>query len=131
MLGDQLYFYAGRAKGQSALEKRQNWKSKVEEILLLLDKHQILLMLGFRFLYGLRTITPFVLGISRIAPFRFLIFNIIGALSWAIAIGAMGYLFGHTLEVIIGDIKRYEFWFFIGLAAIGIVIWTVRFMRKK
>lgn len=72
MLGDQLYFYAGRAKGQRALEKRQNWKAKVEEILLLMDKHQILLMLGFRFLYGLRTITPFVLGISRIAPFRFL-----------------------------------------------------------
>jgi len=97
----------------------------------LLNKHQVLLILGFRFLYGLRTVTPIALGASRIAPLRFLILNILGALTWTIVIGVMGYMFGHTLEVIIGDVKRYELWLFIGLAALGVIIRTVRLLSKK
>jgi membrane protein DedA with SNARE-associated domain len=131
LLGDQLYFYIGRAKGRSILEKRRNWKSKSEKVFSLLDKHQVLLILGFRFLYGLRTVTPIVLGASRIAPVRFLILNILGAFTWTIVIGVMGYIFGHTLEVIIGDVKRYELWFFIGLAALGATIRTVHLLSKR
>lgn len=131
LLGDQFYFYIGRARGQRILEKRRRWKSKSEKVFSLLNKHQVLLILGFRFLYGLRTVTPLVLGASRISPFRFLILNIFGALTWTIVIGVMGYLFGHTLEVIIGDVKRYEVWLFIGLAALGVIIRTVRLLSKK
>ena len=89
------------------------------------------MIFGFRFLYGLRTVTPIALGASRIAPLRFLILNILGALTWTIVIGVMGYMFGHTLEVIIGDVKRYELWLFIGLAALGVIIRTVRLLSKK
>jgi membrane protein DedA with SNARE-associated domain len=131
LLGDQLYFYIGRAKGQSFLEKRPVWKSKSAKVFSLLNKHQVLLILGFRFLYGLRTVTPFVLGSSRIAPSFFLILNILGAFIWTIVIGVMGYMFGHTVEVIIDDIKRYELWFFIGLAALGVIIWSVHLLFKK
>jgi membrane protein DedA with SNARE-associated domain len=131
LLGDQLYFYIGRARGQRILEKHRNWKSKSEKVFSLLNKHQVLLILGFRFLYGLRTVTPIVLGASRIAPFRFLILNILGALTWTIVIGVMGYMFGHTLEVIIGDVKRYELWLFIGLAALGVIIRAVHLLSKK
>jgi membrane protein DedA with SNARE-associated domain len=131
LLGDQLYFYIGRAKGQSILEKRRNWKSKSEKVFSLLNKHQVLLILGFRFLYGLRTVTPIVLGASRIAPVRFLILNILGAFTWTIVIGVMGYMFGHTLEVIIGDVKRYELWLFIGLAALGVIIRAAYLLSKK
>jgi membrane protein DedA with SNARE-associated domain len=131
LLGDQLYFYIGRAKGQSFLEKRPVWKSKSAKVFSLLNKHQVLLILGFRFLYGLRTVTPFVLGSSRIAPSFFLILNILGAFIWTIVIGVMGYMFGHTVEVIIDDIKRYELWLFIGLAALGVIIWSVHLLFKK
>jgi membrane protein DedA with SNARE-associated domain len=131
LLGDQLYFYIGRAKGQSVLDKRPVWKSKSEKVFSLLNKHQVLLILGFRFLYGLRTVTPFVLGSSRIAPSFFLILNILGAFTWTMVIGVMGYLFGHTVEVIIGDIKHYELWVFIGLAALGVIIWSVHLLFKK
>jgi hypothetical protein len=97
----------------------------------LIHKHQVLLILGFRFLYGLRTVTPLVLGASRIAPLRFLILNMLGALAWTIVIGIMGYLFGHTLEVIIGDVKRYELWLFIGLAAFGVMMRAARLLKKN
>jgi membrane protein DedA with SNARE-associated domain len=131
LFGDQLYFYIGHTKGQSVLDKRPVWKSKSEKVFSLLKKHQVLLILGFRFLYGLRTVTPFVLGASKIAPLYFMILNILGAFTWTIVVGVLGYMFGHAVEVIIGDIKRYELWLFIGLAALGVVIWSVHLLLKK
>lgn len=131
LLGDQFYFYIGRSKAQTTIEKRTNWKYKSERVFLLLRKHEILLILSFRFLYGVRTITPFVLGASRIRPIRFLVLNIIGAVTWSIVIGVMGYMFGHALETVIGDIKRYELWLFAGLAALGVTIWSVHLFSKK
>ena len=131
LFGDQLFFYIGRTKGKSALEKRPHWKTKSEKVFRLLDRHQILLILGFRFLYGLRTVTPFIIGASKIAPTRFLILNILGASLWAIIIGTMGYLFGHTLEIIIGDIKQYELLAFSMLAGIGMISWLIHIRKKS
>ena len=131
MFGDQLYFYIGRIKGYSVLEKRPHWKRKSERVLRLLHKHQILLILGFRFLYGTRTITPFLIGISRVSPVRFLILNIIGASVWAAVIGGLGYVFGQTLESLLGDIKKYELLISLILLAIGALVWTVYYVRNK
>jgi len=133
LCGDQFYFYLGRSRGRVALDKRPGWKSKSGKVLSLLEKHQVWLTLGFRFLYGLRTVTPFLIGTSGVAPFRFLALNAIGALVWAIVIGTIGYLFGHALDVLIGDIKRYELLVFAALGAVAVVLWIVHGLsgRKK
>ena len=131
LFGDQLYFYIGRTKGQAFLEKRPHWQSKSDRVFSLLDHHQIWLILGFRFLYGLRTVTPFIIGASKISPLRFLILNIIGAAVWAITVGSMGYLFGHTLEILMGDIKKYEGFVFASLAGIGLLVWLYYVRRKS
>lgn len=131
LFGDQLYFYIGRIKGTEIIEKRASWKVKSEKIFFLLNRNQVWLIIGFRFLYGLRTVTPFLIGASRVAPSRFLILNILGASIWAIVIGTMGYLFGHTLEIIIGDIKHYELLIIIILIGAGIAVWSIRLLTKK
>lgn len=129
--GDQLYYYIGRTKGKSALKKRPYWKAKSDKVFLLLNRHQIWLILGFRFLYGLRTVTPFLIGISKISPARFLILDIFGASIWAMIIGTSGYLFGYTLEIIIGDIKHYELLIFFILASVGGVLWLFHLRKKR
>lgn len=128
-LGDQLYFYIGRVKGKSILTHRPRWKSKSEKIISLFHKHHIALILGFRFVYGIRTITPFILGWMRIAPARFLVLNFLGAGAWAIGIGALGYAFGYHFSLLLSNIKQYEAWCFVGLLATGAIIWLVRLAR--
>lgn len=77
-----------------------------------------------------RTVTPFLIGTSKISSIRFLILNIFGALSWAIIIGTMGYVFGHTFEILLGDIKQYELLVFGSLLLIGIIVWIYHFRKK-
>lgn len=126
VLGDQLYFYIGRFKGQDLLEKRPRLKGRSERVFRLLRRHQILLILGFRFIYGIRTVTPILMGISRVSPALFLTLNIIGASVWAAVIGGLGYVFGQTLEVLMGDIRQYELLIFLVLAVMGILLWFIR-----
>ena len=131
LFGDQFYFYIGRIKGTRFLEKRPYWKSRSERVFDLLHNHQLSLILGFRFLYGLRTVTPFLLGAGGIPPLRFLFLNTLGAFSWAVAIGVSGYLFGHAFELIIGDISKYESRLFIALALSGILLWLIHWFKRR
>ncbi|SDZ04987.1 DedA family protein [Nitrosomonas sp. Nm33] len=131
LLGDQLYFYIGRVKGESILKKRPNLKRKSEKVFAVLNKHQTMLVLGFRVMYGFRTIAPFLLGACRIHPVRFLILNIVGAFIWSITVGIMGYIFAHALELIVGDIKRYEVWLFVILSILGVIAWCIYFLSKS
>lgn len=131
LFGDQLYFFLGRVKGTKALKNRPHWMASSERVLDLLRRHQLSLILGFRFLYGLRTVTPFLLGASGIPPFRFLVLNVVGAFLWAVSIGVSGYLFGHVLELLIGKVEHYELLLFVTLAVAGAVIWGVHWLRRR
>ena len=131
LCGDQLFFFLGRRHSEKFLKKRPSWKSRVDKAQRLLERFRTPLILCFRFLYGLRTVAPFVIGMSAVPTARFIILNAVGALVWAIAIGAGGYFFGEALEVFIGNIKHHEIQVFGFIAVLGALIWTLYFLRRK
>lgn len=79
LCGDQLFFFLGRYKGEALLARRPAWRPRVVQVHERLLRHQVAVMLGFRFLYGLRTVTPLVIGMSAIPAWRFLMLNALGA----------------------------------------------------
>jgi membrane protein DedA with SNARE-associated domain len=133
LAGDQLFFYLGRSRNQALLRRRPSWKAPIERVRQMLDRHQLAVVLGFRFLYGVRTVTPFAIGMSGFSPLRFLVLNVIGAAAWATVVGCLGYLFGHSLEIVLGDLKRYEVAVMLGLAVAGAVagLWRWRMIRRR
>lgn len=128
---DQFFFYIGRKKGRSFLEKKPSWKERADRTQLLLEKHQNLLVLSFRFLYGFRTITPFVIGMSRVNSVKFTILNTISALVWAIVVSTAGFIFGTSLELILNKVKRYEIMVVVSIAILGAIIWIIHFYKKN
>jgi membrane protein DedA with SNARE-associated domain len=129
--GDQLYFFLGRWHSQKMLAKHPSWEARAARVENLLQRFQRLIIIGFRFLYGLRTVTPFVIGMSSISTLQFILLNIIGALVWAVLVGIGGYAFGSALEAIIGNVKRYELEVIGAVAIVGILIWVIHFYRSK
>lgn len=120
--GDQTFFYLGRLKGIAFLEKRPLWHSKTDKVFDLLRRHQMKVVLGFRFLYGVRNVTPFVIGASRMHPGKFFVLNFLGALVWAIVVGYLGYTFGHLAEAMMGKIQKYEMYILSALVLGGIFL---------
>lgn len=131
LLGDQLYFFLGRIKGREILKKRPKWKPMSTKIQPKLEKHQTLLILGFRFVYGFRTVTPIVIGMSNIKTSKFAILNSISAAIWATAIATGGYFFGDTLQAFLGDVKYYELSVIVAIGVAGAIIWIIHFFHMK
>ena len=130
--GDQVYFYIGRFKGRELLKKHHKWEKRVDKIHKILERYHDLIMLGFRFVYGMRIMTPFVLGMSKqIKAIRFSILNAMGAVLWAVAISAGGYFFGYALEGFIKDVKKYEIHAVLAIFVIGAALWIVHKCIEK
>jgi membrane protein DedA with SNARE-associated domain len=131
LAGDQLYFFIGRVKGKGFLARRPVWETKVKRVLKLFDRYRILVVLGFRFMYGLRMVTPFAFGLSGIGASRFFILNLIGALIWSVALALVGYLFGAAARAVIIDVRRYEHHIILGILWTGALIYIIRFLQKR
>lgn len=129
--GDQLYFWLGRTKGANFLMRRPSYRVRVEKAQNLLEKYQKIIILGFRFLYGLRAVTPFAIGLSKSDAKEFIVLNATGAIVWAMIVGSGGYLFGNALEIIIGDIKHYELEILAAMIFAGCAVWLVHFYRHR
>lgn len=115
-LGDQVFFWIGRFGGQPMLDRFPRSAPRVRRIQDLLNRHHAPIIVGIRFMYGLRILGPIVIGTCDVAGWRFALFNAIGAAIWAPLIGGLGYLFGHALQWLLDDLKDVE------LAVLGLVI---------
>jgi membrane protein DedA with SNARE-associated domain len=131
LVADQLYFFLGRKKGIAFLNKHPSWKKRADRIRKLLQQHQNLVILLFRFVYGIRAVTPVLIGVSNVSSFKFLVLNAIGAITWAIALTSLGYYFGHAAELLLDDVKKYEL-IIIGLIIlVGLVVWMLEYRAEN
>lgn len=130
-LGDTLYFFLGRWNGPRIFARFPLLQRRAARVERLLHRYHTPVILILRFLYGLRTVGPMVIGMSRLAAARFIGLNMIAAALWAVVIGGLGYLFGNTLELFLADVQRYERLVLAGIALAGFLVWLVRRLREK
>lgn len=131
-VGDQFFFTLGRLRGRQIMARFPSIAAQSARVERLVLRHQTWLVIGVRFMYGLRIAGPLLLGVSHVLPpLRFAALNFIGALLWAMLIGGAGYLFGRAMEMLLLDAKRYEVALLGGLLLVGIGFWTYRRLRLK
>lgn len=122
---DQFFFQVGKRNGKNLLAKRPRWEPQVNRVRRFLVTYHIIAVLGFRFIYGMRTITPIVIGASGFDTRRFVLLNLCSTLLWATAVGCSGYFFSHFLETLFSDVRHHIFaLLFTGLVfSGGIWVW--------
>ncbi|NIR58447.1 MAG: DedA family protein [Gammaproteobacteria bacterium] len=106
----QIFFLVGRTQGTRVLARRPRWQARVSRAQRLLERHHTWLTLSYRALFGLRMITPFALGMTRISHWRFLALDVLPALAWGFGFGCLGYYLGQELEPLIARILELESW---------------------
>ncbi len=87
----------------------------------LLEKYPTGFILAFRFIYGIRIISPVAIGLSKVPALKFLVLNAIAALVWGIGITAIGYLIGNAVEEIFGRLRLHRHL----LVALGVILVVV------
>lgn len=130
--GDQLYFHIGRLRGIELLARHPHWQKRVHEVHRRIERYHDLIMLGFRFVYGMRIMTPFVLALNKkVRTSRFVLLNAIGAAVWSVLISAGGYLFGSAVEIVVRDIRHYQLGLILIVSFIGVILWIVHKYREN
>lgn len=129
--GDQLWYYLGRHWGPKIIARRLSWQEGAQKVYRHLERHQYWLILTFRFYYGLRNVTPFVVGSAQIPRLRFFTLNLIGAIVWAVVFAGAGFFLGKAFEEFIDDYHRYALYLIGGFVALGISIWLITLIRHR
>jgi membrane protein DedA with SNARE-associated domain len=130
-LGDQLFFWIGRAWGAALLRRFPAIERRALQVWKLLQRYDALLIVGIRFMYGLRVVGPIAMGACGVAGSRFAAFNVLGAAIWAIAVGGFGYLLAGALEAALGDLGRYDNLILGLLAVVVIGVGALRAARRR
>jgi membrane protein DedA with SNARE-associated domain len=104
--GDQTYFWIGRHFGPVLLDRFPRWRNGVEAALQWLERYNTGFILSFRFIYGVRNLSSFAMGLSAIRWQRFLALNLLAAGLWAACFVAIGYFLGGAFRAVLGDIVR-------------------------
>jgi membrane protein DedA with SNARE-associated domain len=105
--GDQIYFYIGRLFKDRLHRhlRRQRRKFAIAHLLLL--KYGWPVIFVQRYLYGLRTVLPMAMGLTKYSAKRFALINLISALVWATITITPAFFFGEELLVFLKLAKRH------------------------
>lgn len=94
---DQILFFVGRIYGVSIFDRFPKFKKPSDKAFRLLKRFDTWFILSFRFIYGIRTISPVVIGAANICPSRFIPLNILSAAIWAAVSCLGGYWLGDKM----------------------------------
>jgi membrane protein DedA with SNARE-associated domain len=108
MCNDAFWFLLGRYRGEKILNGSAWFKKYLGKPIAIVGKKPALLSFLMRFMYGLRQIVPFSIGMSMLRTRTFFFWNALGAIVWIGVFGGLGYLLGDVLESMLGKLKRYE-----------------------
>ncbi|MDR0407956.1 MAG: DedA family protein [Campylobacteraceae bacterium] len=108
--GDQIYFYLGRYFKKNINKRLKKQRRKFAIAHLLLKRYGWPIIFMQRYMYGLRTIIPISIGITRYSAKKFALINLISAWCWATVTILPAYLLGEHIWNILNFAKKH--WYF-------------------
>lgn len=131
-LGDLVYFVIGRRFGGRVLARWSRLQPSVARADALLARRRgALVVVGLRFLYGLRTAGVLAIGMSSMHWLRFASLNLLGVLLWAPIVAGAGYLLGNAVEPLLKHLRFAEYAVFAAVIVAGVSVWLLRRRRKN
>jgi membrane protein DedA with SNARE-associated domain len=127
---DFFYFNAGKYKAKKWLTKSK-FSEKIEKVNEKLYKHKNKMLFLYRFIYGMRILTPFVLGTQDMKLKTFMKYSVIGTLIWSLLIVSLGLAFGEFILNNLKHIEKIEYYTVGMLAGCGVIFLAYKWFYKK
>lgn len=109
--GDQIYFYIGRYNKSYVHTKFKGQRRKFALAHLLLKKYGWPIIFAQRYMYGMRTIIPISIGLTRYDAKMFAFINILSAWTWASVTIVPVWYFGDEILKLLEIVK--EHWYIV------------------
>lgn len=132
-VADQGYFLAGRRMRDHRWIVALHRRPAFARVLAAVERRPVSFIFVFRFLYGLRTISPIAIGTSNVPHRLYVGVNAVSAIVWAICFTLVGFLFGEVFEDLVGRLRHDArlWWIAGGLLAAGALFAATRWWRTR
>jgi undecaprenyl-diphosphatase len=132
ILGDLMGYLLGRKYGFNFITKYGKYfffkKEHFEKTKKLMNHHTGKTLMIGRFHSLTRAFAPFVAGSTNVPFLKFMTYNIIGGISWAISFITIGYIFGESYEIASKYIGRF---IFIAIVLSIAIVYLYRLINKR
>ena len=131
-VGDQIYFYIGRFNKEYIHQLLKSQRRKFALAHLWLKKYGWPIIFVQRFLYGMRTIIPMAIGLTRFSAKKFAIINFISAIIWAALTIIPSYIFGEEIIKLLHWVKAH--WYYalpLAVLIAGSIYYTMHRITEK
>jgi undecaprenyl-diphosphatase len=102
-------------------------KEKLEKTKSLLERHEVIYLLIYKFIPIVRIMIPYVCGITKINKRKFFIYNLISTVIWCTTFTLVGYLLGDKWHVVL---KLMNTFIFIILLVLLFIFVVFKFFNK-
>lgn len=106
MIWELCIFLIGRKWGKFFINKYPRIQKTASQAFEFLQKYDILFIFSFRFIYGIRNVSPLVIGASAVPAIKYAICNLIAAAIWAVLFVSIGYIFSEGIGAVIDSIMN-------------------------
>ena len=135
LVADQGLFHLGRVHGHKVLKRWPKFASHSDRALRLLHRYNTLFIISFRFIYGIRIISPVIIGMSGVSTKRFTILNLVAAAIWSSASCVAGYMLGRFGVEAWEKVKAVggQYYWLIPLACVLLLmgLWLARRLKRR
>jgi membrane protein DedA with SNARE-associated domain len=130
-VGHVFWFFLGRTQGVKLLDKFPRMKRHFGKGIRLFERYGAPAIFITQWLYGLRITCAVIIGISKVSTIKFLVYEALTCIVWAIIIGTAGYYFGRAVERVLGRAAHIEKYGLLVLLVVGIGIWAYHRWKEK
>jgi membrane protein DedA with SNARE-associated domain len=131
-IGDTTLFYMSRYHKSDVMKYIHKQRRKLALSHLLLKKHGSWIIIMQKFVYGIKTLIPLAIGLTKYDFTKFTILNLVGSAIWALAFGFGSYASGEALMKTFEVISEKPYIAPIILVVVGGTIWLyMEKMTKK
>ncbi len=132
-LGDEALFLIGRQSGRWPRVQRLMQRGPAARVQRLIRERPVLLIFGFRFVYGMRYVGALSIGAAGVRWRRFLPLNAVSVLVWANLVVLLGYGLGASLRGLFGHLPLHHHLILALIATLAILalVFSIYRLRRR
>lgn len=124
-IGDQFLFTVARKNKQQAKQMMQKHKRKIAMSHLLMRKYGTWVVFLQKYIYGIKTLIPLAMGLTKYDYKKFMILNFFATVVWSLIVGISSYMLGNLVYKYIDEFKTY------GLVFVVIIVVGIFYLYRK
>lgn len=100
--GDTFLFYLSQMNKKEVLKYMRKHRRKIAYTNLLMRKYGWMAVFIQKYIYGVKTLVPIIMGLSKYDFKKFVIFNLFASIVWGVVVGLGSYFFSSAVKQLLG-----------------------------